>query len=340
MPNGELWKFQLLGTIDWRLKDKTPREIPVGPAPGWSLLTPYAMLQSSFCFSEVTRVNRLPDGDLVVTTDGITLRAAGMSEEDRERTGSQAFAKTLQALRYLSRQFFVPERFAAQSFADPAGCRAVDAPEELDAEALIARDYWIPTAVTQEHLDQVAALPPEFSPPASVMVMLDALQALLEQDFRKALLYGAIAIESLASTRLAEAYDRVKAAPPDPRFRVIDIPIAGGRVARKDPIYESLGEDNFPRMLHERPLYLLGRSLMVEDAATFTNAQKLRNTRNKLAHIGEVPANTETFELSARGATAGLATAISVLKWFGDAGPYFAGLKFVRIRDGKLVHEG
>jgi hypothetical protein len=221
----------------------------------------------------------------------------------------------------------------------PGSGRTVDEPEEHDAGDSFVRDYWIPTAVTQQHLDQLAALSADFSPPASVMVMLDALQALLDQDFRKALLYGAIAIESLASTRLSEEYERVKAAAPDARFRVIDIPIAGGRVARKDPIYENLGEDNFLRMLHERPLYLFHRSLMVEDAATFTNAQKLRNTRNKLAHIGEVPADAEAFELSEKGAKAGLATAVAVLQWWGDPGPYFAELNFVRVRDGLSQEE-
>jgi hypothetical protein len=167
--------------------------------------------------------------------------------------------------------------------------------------------------------------------------MLDALLAAIDQDFRKALLYGAIAVESLASTRLAEEYARVLAGA-DQRFRVIDIRTAKG-IVRKDPIYESLGKDKFSRMLHERPLYLLGRSLSVEDEPTFTKAQKLYTTRNKLGHVGEVPAGADTFEVSEDGVRAGLQTAIKVLKWFGDTGPYFAGLNFVGAVDGKPMSD-
>jgi hypothetical protein len=234
-------------------------------------------------------VTRLPNGELWVRTDVLTLRPTGSAEPKREAS-EFALAKTLQALRYLTRQFALPERYSAWSVRATPEDRP-PLPEEQDAGELNLRDYFLPTAITENNLDQLALLAPGFSPPASVLVMLDALLAAVDHDFRMALLYGAIAVESLATT-LADAYDRVLATN-DKRFRVVEVPVSGGRNARKDPIYESLGEDNFSRMLHERPLYLLDRSLLVEDAATFTKAKKLYTTRNKLAHVGEVPASTD-----------------------------------------------
>jgi len=303
----------------------------IGPAPGWTLLTPYATLLEGFWDAGVRGVTRLPNGELWVRTAVLTLRPTGLAEPE-QAASEFALAKTLQALRYLTRQFALPERYSAWSVGSAPEDRP-SLPEEQDARGLNLRDYFLPTAITEKHLDQLALLVPGFSPPASVLVMLDALLAAVDQDFRKALLYSAIAVESLASTTLAEAYDHVLATN-DKRCRVVEIPVSGGRNARKDPIYESLGEDNFSRMLHERPLYLLGRSLSLEDPATFTKALKLYKTRNKLAHVGEVPLSAEAFEVSEEGARAGLQTATQVLNWLGDSGPYFVGVNFVRVSDG------
>jgi hypothetical protein len=84
MSGNRIWRFQLPGTIEWRLKDKTPREVIIGPAPGWTLLTPYATLTEGFWDAGVRSVIRLPNGDLWVRTDVLTL-STGIVDRLRSR---------------------------------------------------------------------------------------------------------------------------------------------------------------------------------------------------------------------------------------------------------------
>ena len=105
--------------------------------------------------------------------------------------------------------------------------------------------------------------------------------------------------------------------------RVTEFSVAGGKTTIKDPIYEALiSGDNFGRLLHERPLYLKGRSVLNEQPLLYRRSIALYKTRNKIAHKGSPPEEEEYLFLSPQGARDGLTTAIDVFHWFGDPGPY------------------
>jgi len=329
------WNFQLPGPIEWRIDEKIRAEVDVGPLPGWKLVTPLGMLKAPIGHLGFDVLRRLPSGELWISDRVLALRFHGAAPEQGHPPAMLAAAKVLQAMRYLARQFALPDQVIAYSgHALQAGPPIQQISTEDCSETLMLRDYFLSTAVTAEHLEQLASLPPDFVVPAPAAVMLDALHAHVAQDFRKALLYAAIAAEAMASTRLDVEYKRILRARGD-RFRVVDLAGAKGALATKDPIYDCLRKsDNFGRLLHERPLYLLGRSLRVEDEPTYTRAIKLYATRSKLAHTGTVPpSNQATFELSEDGAREGLRTAIKIMEWFGDAGPYVAGWGFVSLGD-------
>ncbi len=71
-------------------------------------------------------------------------------------------------------------------------------------------------------------------------------------------------------------------------------------------------------MLHEAPLYVLGRSLLVESESLYQQAIRLYRTRNQIVHRGEILDGPEdVFEFSRSDAIAGVQTALDVCGWFG-----------------------
>jgi hypothetical protein len=153
--------------------------------------------------------------------------------------------------------------------------------------------------------------------------LLDAFEAAARLDYRTTILYAAIAVESLAATTLSEEYDRIlTSSAADPRFRIVSIPQSQGRMAVKDPVYECLGsETRFRSLLHERPLYLMGRSLMIDEEALFIRLQTLYQTRNKIVHLGDA-SGVDLLSIDRKGAALALDAAVQAFKWFGKAGSY------------------
>lgn len=107
-------------------------------------------------------------------------------------------------------------------------------------------------------------------------------------------------------------------------LRLVTIPLAGGPVV-KDPIYDYLKQrDDFSAWLHERPLYVTGRSLRLENEPLYQKAFKLYKTRNKLVHRGIVPESgtNDYYRLEDEDVMEALATAAEVVQWFGSGKDY------------------
>jgi hypothetical protein len=107
-----------------------------------------------------------------------------------------------------------------------------------------------------------------------------------------------------------EAYEQIIVSGNDARFRTILLQQAGGKSVMKDPIYEKLrGRSDFNVLIHELPLYILGRSLLKEDELLYQSAKRLYLTRNKLAHLGGLPENEASplYAIDSKGALAGVA---------------------------------
>src|SRR5438309_962619 len=84
-------------------------------------------------------------------------------------------------------------------------------------------------------------LPLDFNPPVYDTLLLDAMKLSLQGDPRSAILYAAIAVESMATSVIGEEYERLLQTHPAPDYiRVIKVAIGGGRRQRLDPIYRSL----------------------------------------------------------------------------------------------------
>ncbi len=195
------------------------------------------------------------------------------------------------------------------------------------------RAYAVATAITEAHLAELSNLPSNFSMPVHVDVLLDAIAARISGDHRKALLYSAIAVESFVFECLQLHYEQVLLKK-DSRHRVVELPVAGGGVSRKDPVYDVLASgDAFSRLLHERPFYLFGRSLLIDEPDLYRRALQLYSTRNKIAHRGMPPSDEKYFALTVEDSTEGIQIAADVVRWFGDPRSYPTSLAMLKIPD-------
>jgi hypothetical protein len=121
-------------------------------------------------------------------------------------------------------------------------------------------------------------------------------------------------------SKIDEAYANILSTPNDDRFRVIKRPVAGGTSVSKDPIYEKLrSRDDFKVLLNELALYVLRRSLLSENEPLYLRAIRMYNTRNQLAHTGELDDadSNKTFALDQAGSMAVLQTALDLFSWLG-----------------------
>jgi hypothetical protein len=108
-------------------------------------------------------------------------------------------------------------------------------------------------------------------------MLLEAYKANLDHEYNKTILFSIIAVESL----LAHTFDKQYELEKNKRnyrkgMRIIE----NNDGSRKDPILKSLLTDrtDFKKLLHEIPLYLLKRSILIENQILYNNLLKLYNT--------------------------------------------------------------
>jgi hypothetical protein len=195
--------------------------------------------------------------------------------------------------------------------------------------------YWFGVAVTDDHIETLAQQAEEYQPEVYDALLLDAIAAHMTSDFRSSVLYAAMAMEVACGAVMDLQYAKIIAGCHDHRYRTVRVPIAGGQVVVKDPIFERLREGtNFSIRLHELPLYTMGKSLLVEDQPLYMQARNLYTTRNKLVHSGVVEdsGSTDLCPLDQQGSFKALETVKKVLIWLNvDSGISLPVIEFVPI---------
>jgi hypothetical protein len=188
-------------------------------------------------------------------------------------------------------------------------------------------EVYFDSSLLQEALtmDQVVAagdLPIDFEPPVYEGLLLDAIRAARDNDFRAAILYSALGIETLAGTRLDEELQKFLAAtPPPPHIRAAESQDGRKKGDLEDPVYKHLrSAGRFPNLLHELPLYVLQKSLKLEVPEAYKQARRLYQTRNSLAHRGEPAKDKDFLPIDVHGAVDAIKCANEVFAWFGARG--------------------
>lgn len=283
--DGELPVYITLGgSIEWRLpSDATPPEFKTAEPRSYTLLNPL-LVQTGDPTEKVPAIGPLPDGTVLFSSNALYVRLPGPYNGERplNREHVATIEKWLRQIRFLSRQFSIPRSpptytFGARTELGPRPALELRPPENLFMQEHLAR-----TAVGVEILERVLASPVDVQVPLAAEIMLDALEARTHRDYKKAILYAAIAAESALSGHLDQEYEKIlQTGLGCARFRVTERTLAGGRVKREDPVYAAIPE-TFKSLLHERSLYVLGRSILLEDEDIYRQAVKLYKTRNLL----------------------------------------------------------
>jgi hypothetical protein len=241
-------------------------------------------------------------------------------------------------LRSLSFQDQIPSTPVVVAISDTVAESSVISafPDVSDTSEGFCRAYLVESCATWSCAEEAARkVTARERVPVHHHILVDAFSAFQAHDYRQCLLYAAIATEALAASRLEQEYAARLVTGGVPDLRAIEIPIAGGSTVRKDPVYEVLSaRTEFSSLLHERPLYLMGRSLRVECPETYRRARMLYSTRNKIVHRGELSEDdmTQCFSLTHGDAWAALCCVADIFRWFGEQSIIYPDNRLVKVQ--------
>jgi hypothetical protein len=240
---------------------------------------------------------------------------------------ANALTPLLNALRHFSKQADLPtstDDINIWEWLCPTELPARVVPVPCKPRRAIAK-FIVETAITRRHIESACGCSPEFRVPIFDTLLLDAISAHASHDYRKSILYSAIAVESATSIVLENRFENQVKLSNSQNWRVIEIPQSEGKTIRKDPIWSILRErEDANVLLHEGALYILGRSLMLENNPLYQFTKRLRSTRNKIVHLGEPPEQNSNlyFSIDQEGSSDALNCANEVLNWLGVGNEY------------------
>lgn len=147
-------------------------------------------------------------------------------------------------------------------------------------------------------------------------LMLDSIEALLSQDYRKAILYACMACESNVSYKLLDKYLGLKKRK---KLKYSFTNAKSGDI--DDPVYKELNKsDKFSNKIHEQSLYILNKSLLVENEKLYQGMINMYKTRNKIVHEGEVKNyhDKNLLSIDEKGAEKAIEYSIGFFNWLGE----------------------
>jgi hypothetical protein len=309
--------------IHWLVSPSDQLLAPLKQPPGWSVIHPLTPLDPT----ESMRQFPVGDGRTIVSRPVLhcVVPEAG-SEEEADSRVQKEMEGLLVRLRHVSRQATLPrgDDLAFFTCADLSELPPVKFEEPYIGKVGFSDDSWVETALTMELVVKAGELPLDFEPPVYEVVLLDSFKAMKDKDFRSALFYSALAIEALAGTVIDEEHQKlVTATPVPPQIRAVESQEGGTKGELEDPVFKYLRKTGrFPELMHELPLYVLRRSLKLEDPEIYKQARKLYQTRNSLAHRGETSKDRDLFPIDIYGAVDALKCATEVFAWFGVSGKW------------------
>ncbi len=316
----------------WLIHKDDPIAYTLQSRPGWSFITPLMLPlieKEQRTLSRQTMHAMLGDS-VLIQTDMLLFSSP---ETFKDSTEAEEFAQYLRTfagnLRHASKQVEVNGEFVFttnHSVEQQVLEGTIPSFPSASPGAIYFKKYYIDTAITWKEVERADMTLANNSLPVFGTLFLDAIQAFIERDYRRTILYSAIAIETLAATKLDEIYKSLlDAGDPSGTLRIVSIPRSGNTTIKKDPIYTALSDtDKFSYLLHEMPLYLLRRSILIENEALYQKALKLYRTRNKIVHRGELPLAGENnfFKVNESDAKEALNCAKGVIKWFSITDDY------------------
>ncbi|MCL4872270.1 MAG: hypothetical protein KJ063_25195 [Anaerolineae bacterium] len=355
-----IFEILLTGEIHWKIHRNDPEKQNLLSLPGCFFVNP--LLYSKFTFPQPgirIRALGITTDMVIVSTSGIVLGTNldsidissipfefeqvkfiklenSPDSDDSDISIVPVYSERLTvSLRQASKQVDIPKSLVSFHLAECTELPKLDFPRKITDSVNLLQKYIWDTAASWNHLLIADAEIVNLATPIYEKLLLDAIHAFRDRDYRRALLYAAISIESLTATKLDGIYaDVTQGRISTKDLRVISSTQKGGIPVLKDPVYEFLFEKGkFAERLHQIPLYLTGKSLFVENEALYQKAIKLYRTRNKIAHLGEPPSGEQSyFEMNEEDGIAAIECAIEIMQWFGEQTNFpLPKLDFVKI---------
>lgn len=315
-------RFIVIGgpSIRWRIKVSAPKYLKLKSLPGYRFLNPYKYGKAYLKNDCVAGM----DGTLIgeqfqLYTNGIILER--INENNGEKEVEFLFSNLSNLLRYLkytSKQFNLKSDGSVSIIYRTDNIRPALSNSILETDQMMIRgDYYFSMA-TWDHLKEADKLcSKSFTIPVFEDILLDALDGRTNHEYRKAILYSAIAVESMLANLYDEEYKKlIRSNLKNNRFRMI----SRNGSTTTDPIFKALSDKtDFRKLLHEIPLYLKNKSLLIEEEQLYADTLKLYTTRNKIVHWG-TPLNPnfdQMLEINEAGANLAVQIALKLFTWMG-----------------------
>lgn len=308
----KLQEIELASPIRWKLSADDPKSVPIASQKGWRVINPLVLMAAS---EKEVWVRRTSPGVWYVTATRLAISA---EEELPVQSSFDLFVPLVNALRLTSRQASLRPSFVSVRTRDMGRLPVLLPPAAEGRSGFVFGRFRIETALTMAMVKTVGKLPVLDAGPVHHELIMDAIDAFQNSDYRQCILYAAISVESLARAVSEGIYAAaISGSISSAHMRVLPYTTSQG-VVKKDPIYEVLANERFSRLLHEVPLYLMNRSMLHEDETLYASVTRLYGVRNKIGHGNQ--ATPGQFPVDRAGALKALDVAAKAFVWFGDAG--------------------
>lgn len=306
----------LKGEIRWNVRPGDPAMLPLATLHGCKLVNPLLFTGAH----DRPQIIPLTAECCHVLSNRLSLVVPrGKAGPDAIAASTQSFLRTL---RIVSKQATLPTEFFGVQVAKVTALPDLRFPGAPATKGFLRGTYRVETAATMTLIERIEQADVASDTPVCHEILLDALRACETRNQREAIVYAALAVETLTRSVLNSEYRKVLAAASPPSHLNIVSSKAGRSSVRADPVYDVLTKDNtLGRLLHEAPLYLMRRSLLQDNAELYRRAVALDHMRNRLSHgrTDDVK-DDDLFALDHEGALRSLGVALEVFDWFGIRG--------------------
>jgi hypothetical protein len=300
----QLMTVNLSLNMYWGIYADDPKIFPLDSIPGWSLVNPFLYKRIWQQFNDTA--DELSCKPTYIVGDCFHIISKGFVLVSHEKNRDVDYNVYLEwndklinligYFRYASKQFSLMPNF--HSYGPRLINELPDALFPIKGDGCVTPLWPIETALTKADINVVSSSSLTQTPPVYDTMLLDAIEAIIRQDYRTSVLLSAMAIENLARMKLD--------------IEAKKMPNAVG--------FQEIRNAPFKKILHELPLRLLSKSLFQDNQNLYDQALGVYRRRNAIIHGGAHHDKTDYSIVSL--AREAIQCAIQIVEWFGELGGY------------------